>query len=238
MNDSSITLLKKYWFDELGCSETDFEPSKTKVVAHGKMEGYSGVKFFHSNNSTIISAPKSLVEELKHKVVDVSASASFEVNFIAKILSNRLDRIIGPAFIGQIDKKNFMPEHASNTRELCIADWSLVEKLFQSCTSLEIDHSSLEKGQPMAGVFSEGVLVGVAGYEVLEGTVAHIGLLTNPNYRQLGLAKKALSKITEMALTAKLGIQYQTLDSNIASVKCAERLGFKRFATTLAARIH
>jgi GNAT superfamily N-acetyltransferase len=238
MNDSSTTLLKKYWFDELGCKESDLSPGKTKVVAHGKMEDYSGVKFFHSNNSTVISAPKYLIKELEEKVANVDSSTSFEINFITKILSEKIDRIIGPAFIGQIDEKSFLPISTPDARELTLDDWSLVEKLFQSCSALEIDHSSLEKGQAMAGVFIDGTLVGAAGYEILEGLVAHIGILTNPNYRGQGVAKKALSKITEMALKASLGIQYQTLDSNTASVKCAERLGFKRFATTLAARIH
>ncbi len=238
MKDLSIKLLKKYWFDELGCSETDLEAGKTKVVAHGKMEGYSGVKFFHSNNSTIISAPESLIKELEQKITNVDSTTSFEINFIKKILNEKLDRIIGPAFIGFIDEKSFLPISTTDTKELDTDDWSLVEKLFQSCTAIEIDHSSLEKGQAMAGVFIYGTLVGVAGYEILEGLVAHIGILTNTNYRGQGIAKKALSKITEMALKANLGVQYQTLDSNIASVKCAERLGFKRFATTIAARIY
>lgn len=237
MDDLSVTLLKKYWFDELGCSESDLSPGKTKIISHGAMEGYSGVLFFHSNNSTIISAPKSLVRELENKIIDINSSTSFDTNFISQLLKEKLDRLIGPAFIGQIDKKSFLPIYAPDTRELSGGEWPLIETLFQSCTSIEIDHSSLEKGQPMAGVFIDGVLVGVAGYKILEGLVAHIGILTNPNYRGMGVAKKALSKITEMAFSDNLGIQYQTLDFNLASVKCAERLGYKRFATTMAARI-
>lgn len=238
MNNFSVKLLEEYWFDDLGCSESDLESGKTKIFAHGAMEGYSGVLFFSSNNSTIISAPKYLIEELKKNIFNIDSFISFETNFISRILGDKLDRIIGPAFIGKIDNKSFAPIYDPNTRVLGSTDWTLVETLLQTCTPIEIDHSSIEKNQPMVGVFIGSALVGVAGYEILEGKVAHIGILTDPNYRGQGIAKKALSKITEMALATNLGVQYQTLDSNIASVKCAERLGFSRFATTIAARIY
>ena len=239
MDQFSIKLLKKYWFDELGCSEADLIPGKTLVVEHGSLKGYSGIKFAKLGDTCIVSAPEVLLTSLRQALFNLDCAHTFNQKVIAETLGGKLDRMIGPAWIGQIDISSFRPCHGTETRMLSGDDWPHLEMLLASCTDEESDHSSLEAGRsPTVGVFKDGILVAAAGYEVLFEIVAHIGVLTHPKYRGQGMAKKVISAITEVALAANLGIQFQTLCSNIPSVRSAESLGFRKFAETIAARVH
>ena len=239
MIQSSIKLLKNYWFDELGCSEADLIPGKTLVFEHGNLKGYSGVKFVKIGDTCIVSAPEVLVTSLRQKLLNLDCAHTFDQKVIAAILGNKLDRMIGPAWIGQIDTISFRPCHGLETRMLSGNDWPHLDMLLASCTNEESDHSSLEVGRlPSIGVFKDGILVAAAGYEVLFETVAHIGVLTHPKYRGQGMAKKVISAITEVALAANLGIQFQTLCANTPSVRSAESVGFRKFTETIAARVH
>ena len=52
-----------------------------------------------------------------------------------------------------------------------------------------------------------------------------------------GYAKPALSAMTQLTLAQHLGIQYQTLLSNQASLRTAEALGFTTFAERVSLRL-
>ena len=71
----------------------------------------------------------------------------------------------------------------------------------------------------------------------MAGKIAHIGVLTHPQYRGKGLATKVISGITDVALKANLGAQYRTLLSNYGSVGAGRKVGFQDFAETIAARV-
>ena len=67
----SISLLEKYWIDEIGCQFSDLQAKRVKVCAHGKtLEGYSGIIFFRKGDACIASAPRSLVSEISEKISD------------------------------------------------------------------------------------------------------------------------------------------------------------------------
>lgn len=238
MDEISVSLLKNYWFEELGCCENDLTPDQVLVVPHGTLKGYKGVLFFQYNETLIISAPDFLVQTLSIKTKDMSSQSCFRSESVMTILDNNLDRIIGPAWIGQIDSRLFQKHHSDETRLLTERDWTLLEELLNSCSTEESAHSSLEVGQsPTVGLFVNNRIVAAAGYKILEEKVAHIGVLVHPDYRGKGLASKVISGITELALKVNLGVQYRTLCSNKSSISAGKKVGFRDFAYTIAARI-
>jgi GNAT superfamily N-acetyltransferase len=237
--ESSLELLKKFWLDELGCTPESFISEKTSVHTHGSLDGYSGVIVFKHRNSCIVSAPKALVAKLGQELTGKSCGYTFNTQILEDLFGVLVDRIIGPAWIGQISLKNFKPVHGSETRELLSeSDWETFALFLAECSPSDVGVSSLAlKRSPTVGAFAQGRIVAASSYEIRENILAHIGILTHPDARGLGFAKKAISKMTEIALQSGLGIQYQTLISNASSVGAARHLGYTDFAETIAIRL-
>jgi predicted GNAT family acetyltransferase len=143
--------------------------------------------------------------------------------------------VIGPAFIGYADSVAAAPQAA---RLLNADDTTAVAALRAACRELEWEHGGSEVGQhPAFGVFVDDQLAAFAGYEIWGGTIAHISVISHPGHRGRGFGSAAVAQLTAHALAAGLLPQYRTRDSNQPSMRIAERLGFKRYATSLAMRM-
>jgi hypothetical protein len=236
--EASIALLRMYWLEELGASEQQIQSTKVTVVHHGTLNGYSGVYFFRHKDACIVSTPDHLYEKISTSLKSKSSNEVFHSDFIQALLKDDLERIVGPAWVGQITRSTLSPLHGPETKILGNSDWRAFDELLSACTEQEVSHSSLKSGrQPTVGCFEDGILSSVAGYEILSEKIAHIGILTHPKFRGKGLAKKSVSAITEIALNENIGVQYRTLCSNISAVRSAEAVGFTKFAETIAARV-
>jgi RimJ/RimL family protein N-acetyltransferase len=238
MPTASTELLKQYWFGEIGVSEDDFKDTSIAVTAHGtSLIGYKGAIAFKHQDSWVLSVPSQMLDDIKMRVEELSTETLFNLKGLSDFFGASVDRIIGPAWIGQIESKDFIPCHSDKVRSLMKSDWSVFEKFLAQNDKIEIEHSSLVSGrEPTVGVFCDGNIAAAASYELLEGAVAHIGVLVSKEHRGKGFGKEAVSLITKLALESKFGIQYQTLKENKSSVSAAQALGFNEFAETFAVR--
>lgn len=89
-----------------------------------------------------------------------------------------------------------------------------------------------------AACFAGETLAALATYEVWGGRLAHIGVVTHPVHRGRGHGRSAVAHLARMALAAGLIPQYRALESNIPSIRIAEALGFRCFATSVAVRLN
>jgi predicted GNAT family acetyltransferase len=89
-----------------------------------------------------------------------------------------------------------------------------------------------------SGVFMGEQLVAIAGYEAWGGGIAHISVVTHPDFRSQGFGRSAVAHLGERTIRAGLLPQYRTLESNQASIRLAESLGFQRYATSMAVRLN
>jgi predicted GNAT family acetyltransferase len=78
----------------------------------------------------------------------------------------------------------------------------------------------------------------LAGYEVWGSTIAHISVITHPDFRSRGFGRSAVAHLAGRAMAAGLLPQYRTLQSNRASIRVAEALGFHFYATSTAVRLN
>ena len=72
----------------------------------------------------------------------------------------------------------------------------------------------------------------MAGYDIWDGLIAHVAVVTHPDHRSSGNGRAAASLLTDRALDAGLLPQYRTSDAWPWSVALAEGLGYERFATS------
>ncbi len=238
VESNSVSLLKKYWFRELGCASETFGVGKTLVVSHGTLTGYKGIIAFKFAGACIVSCPADFVPTLRNSLTGVATSVAFNPSYLENLPGIRVDRVIGPAWLGQITEADFLPQHGPETRELSPSDIPLIKDFLASCSQQDIAVSSLEPERHlMFGTFVRRTLGAISNFEVLGGCVAHIGILTASKLRGQGIAKKAISLATATALKSALGIQYRTLVSNVPAIKAARRVGFSDFAETIAVRL-
>jgi hypothetical protein len=78
--------------------------------------------------------------------------------------------------------------------------------------------------------------VALAGSEIWGGCIAHISIITHPDFRGRGFGRSAGAHSAAGAISAGFIPQYRTLDSNLPSMRIAEALGFCRYATSLSIR--
>jgi GNAT superfamily N-acetyltransferase len=234
----TVELLKKYWFDEIGCIAADLKTGAIKVFEHGTLQGYCGIIILKKENGFVVSAPSRLVDTTVKKLTNFSTETIFDIAFLEAAFKFEVERLIGPAWIGQMSADSFSACHGPESRELGESDHAVFKAFIDACPKIEVEFSGLEWGHfPMVGVFDGETLVAASGYEVRQGILAHIGVLAHPDFRGRGYACKAVSQITSMLLEKNLGIQYQTLMSNLPSIIVARKLGFTEFAQTIAIRL-
>lgn len=165
----------------------------------------------------------------------VKLPADFILDDLEEVLRPFASMVIGPAFIGYADSVAAAPQTA---RLLTADDTTAVAALQAACRKDEWEHGGSDIGRhPTFGVFVDGQLAALAGYEIWGGTIAHISVITHPAHRGRGFGAAAVAQLTAHSLAAGLLPQYRTLDANQPSMRIAERLGFKRYATSLAIRM-
>ena len=116
-------------------------------------------------------------------------------------------------------------------------DLLALKALRKACTDKDWEFGGSDLSErPLAGQFSDNVLTAIASYVIWAGDIAHISVVTHPDFRGLGYGKGVVSAITEVAISRALIPQYRTLLANTASMGIAQSLGFRHHATSLAVR--
>jgi GNAT superfamily N-acetyltransferase len=145
------------------------------------------------------------------------------------------DRVVGPAFIGYLDKATFAEADDEASRLLGDSDSDAIEALRAACDPHDWDEGGPDRAAVAAvGVFRGATLAAMSSYEIWSERIAHIGIVTHPAHRGTGLGIAAVRAMTRIALARKLIAQYRTLLANAPSMAIARRLGFERYATTVS----
>jgi RimJ/RimL family protein N-acetyltransferase len=223
---------------DLGCPREWLRSPHTVVLSHAD-DLYAGIFILLIGAAPIISLPHHLYPAFRATAEHWSAADVLNVTFLRTWLGDRVDQIIGPAFIGYADRATFQAIEPNVACLLGARDHQQVATLRAACDAAEWEHGGSALGpNPIAGVYAGRQLVALAGYQVWGGDLAHIAVVTHPKHRGQGYACAAVSKLTETVLAHDLVPQYQTLDSNRPSLHVAQKLGFVRYGTSMAVRVH
>ncbi len=237
LNEHTQQRIHTYWATFLGCTPEHFNTSQTLVVGHTGLGDYHGVWYFTRKRSLLISIPPSL-EPRRKALQHLTIEALDDLNTIIALLgSEAIERVVGPAVIRYADQYTFHPR--GNVARLLVPDDDrAIEHLRAACAELDWEHGGGNADDVRAGVFLDGQLVSLASYSVWGGALAHIAIITHPQYRGHNFGTAAVSALAVVALERGLVLQYRTLQSNTASQAIGRALGFLPWATTLALRLH
>jgi ribosomal protein S18 acetylase RimI-like enzyme len=111
------------------------------------------------------------------------------------------------------------------------ADLSAMRVLAERGGLHAFESNALEKG-PYFGVWRDGRLASMAGTHLKLERLVEVGnVVTDPDFRRLGLASMAVSAVTRTLCAEGLVVILQVLKSNEAAIAVYEKLGFERERT-------
>jgi RimJ/RimL family protein N-acetyltransferase len=215
----------------LGVSQEAWPRDGVLIVEHGaELADYHGVFAYFQRGAIIVSLPPGCAAALRLEIQQLGTS--FSPGKFAEAMERPDRMVIGPAAIFYLTKA---PDDRT-ARLLGPSGGAPLAELERACSATEWAHGGPPAGADVAGAFADGQLAAAAGYEVWGGTVAHILVVTHPQYRGRGYGRAAVARIAAHAVSRGLLPQYRTLAANQASIRIAEALGFELYAQSVAVR--
>jgi GNAT superfamily N-acetyltransferase len=228
-----FSIADRYWAAHLNCQPDELFSRPLHIVTHGdQLRGYSGALALFRGGTATVSIPSHRAGKLRSLLAGLENGCTPEQFVVA--LAPVASLALGPAYIGYATD---IRGDDALARCLSEEDSAAVETLRQACSEEEWDHGGSLLDLPCSGVFHDGQLAGLAGYETWGGTIAHLCIVTHPAFRGRGIGRNAVAHLARRALADGLLPQYRTLDSNAPSIRIAEALGFQRYATSMAVRL-
>jgi GNAT superfamily N-acetyltransferase len=158
-----------------------------------------------------------------------------DVAYLSDLFQVDAAEMVGPSYQGYVEARDFRPDRRRPVRALLTSDRPLLEALLAACSPKERSDSGIDPDRPLSiGSFADGHLVSVAQSRELSPDAGDPCVLTHPRHRGAGHGTAVVSAVVEQGLGRDALVLYQTLLSNNAATRLAQRLGFRRFASHVA----
>ena len=127
-----IKRVDRYWSGFFGLEVEDYLQPGIRVVPHAGLGEYHGIWVFRREGTGIVSAPLDWIEGLEEKVMGLEVEALHEEATIEQLGENAVERIVGPAWQGYVEREYFKPQPSEQVRELGAEDQPLLVRLAES----------------------------------------------------------------------------------------------------------
>jgi GNAT superfamily N-acetyltransferase len=227
-----------FWATEyFGCTISDFRNSENIVCPHKFLHGSSGAFIMKINDKYILSVPPEYIETFNH--ISKHDGDLFNEQFLRESLFNFQMTYIGPSWIGYRSSRTVQKEEPCFLNYSNTIDRKLLEEFQKSCDESEWSHGGIgEHSERIAVKYNRNEVVSAADYHLWGKNIAHIGIITHPQYRKKGYAKAVLNDISENLLLHNLIPQYRTLCSNTGAINTAISCDFRLYATHIFLRLY
>jgi GNAT superfamily N-acetyltransferase len=177
-------------------------------------------------------------EHTTARLADQPAVAVFDPAVLRQVFEAAVDRVVGPAWLGYADHSDFRLSPPLGTRRLGGHDLPALRELAAACGPTAWAHSGIDPARPpVYGCYAGRTLAAAGMLEPWGERLLHVGIVTHPANRGRGYGTATVSAMTADGLAEGRVVQYRTLQANLPSVAIASKLGFQRFAHTLAVRL-
>lgn len=234
LSPKAIAAIDKYWAQDLHCDANSFNEELITIAEKPVYNVGEFIYLFRRNKRLHIACSAALVHPVQQALQNYSLFQIFDASFLNSRLANYINLIVGPAYMGYLETIEYQVN--DNVRLLTDDDDQALEDLKNRVSALHWEHSGIEKGQPIAGYFIGDELVSVAGYEIWDNSIAHIGIVTRADVRGAGYGRACVSAIADYAIKQNLIAQYRTLYENLPSMAIARALGFHHYGETIYIR--
>ena len=232
--------IDEFWISEFfQCTKEEFYSGNDIVLPHKYWVNYNGAFIMKISNKYIFSVADKYIS-----IFNQVANNDFNLyneEAIKKELKNLNIKYIGPAWIGYLvnEIKSEIPDTIKVLDLSKEENQILLNELKDKCDEIEWSHSGIDNKSELVVVqYYENKIVAAADYHMWGKNIAHIGVITNPEYRGKGFAKNVIAGVSKEIFLKGLIPQYRTLSSNIGAIKAAEACGFKQYAVHISLRFN
>jgi len=234
LSEEGVRIIDAFWANDLGCLPEDFYKTGVEISIREASEDLYAHVFRRLERLQVDCSP-SLYGDLRSAIKGRGQEEVFEPAFWLEALGARVERLLGPTYLGYKDIAEERPIDP-RVRILGVDEGTLLDHLRQGVTSQEWENSGLEDCRLIAGYFLDGALVAAAGFKVWVGTLAHICVTTHAGFRNRGYGRACVRSVTEEVIKSGLVAQYQTLFENRPSIAVARAMEFEEYGRRMFVR--
>ncbi len=239
LDPGTLERIDAFWARRLGCDVARVRTPGVQVIDPGPGLAPTGVHMLARSGTLVLAGAPHALFRLAPRLE--GATSLPDVALLIEAYGNALERLIGPTLLGYRRAAPEAPAGPPDVRPLTSEDRAALRRLKDAVGDEDWQHAGLRTNAggaaPMFGVFADGRLLAAASFEVLLDSVASLGVATHPAARERGLARRAVAAAAGAAAGEGMLLQYQTLESNPASLRLAARLGFGVYGRSLAFRV-
>jgi hypothetical protein len=214
------------WTGYMGIDLTVLERESIMFVPEKKKESGRISVFSFENKIILIFDPA-----LENIVRPFEELSEFSVEKIPALSGGLLKRGRKTS-IKYLNPSNFVPFDPPDefiVRRLNLGDRTAFYNFRSHCTREDLVEGYVELNHvAVFGAFYEREIVAVSSI-IKWGKIADIGIITIPDFRELGLGKALGSKSSEWGILSKNLVQYRHDVLNYGSLKVSRALGFKEY---------
>lgn len=225
------------WAEALGCDLGLVRTPGVHLVRGGTgFEGYNAVYMARIDGAALVYCPESLRAVARDVLAGCRADEAFPSGVLEQIAGDRLKVILGPSSHSFADCDHFAPAPPAGRR--VSADDERLAALRTACGEEEWAEAGLifDRGVVYATETDAGV-VAAGKMTPFRGKLADVGLITHPDHRGNGWAKRLASRMVADALPEAGVVRYRALTTNAPSMAVARSLGFVARGENLVARL-
>jgi GNAT superfamily N-acetyltransferase len=232
-----------YWSAFFGCAPDALHRNDAQVFSHVGLGDYAGAYAMTFDGAApIVSVTAEYLDRARPALGRWSTDTVNSPADLQAFLGARAGDVIGPAAISYLDPRPRLPATVNgDVRVLSPSDAAhrtAVQQLAAACRPTEWAHGGTPLEQtPAVGVFADASLIALAGYDIWGDRLAHIAVVTHPDFRGRGFGSLAVVRLIAEINEQQLIPQYRTLMANESSLRLAATLGFIQYARSLAVQL-
>jgi hypothetical protein len=229
----------RFWAEYLGITPAELNQPGLSIAAHVGLEGYRGVWCFRRRDRTVVSAPPGWIPHLQSRLPEIGQEHLMDETVLREVFGCDFDRLVGPAYQGCLLPELFRPHVTPHVRFLGPDDAALIEVFRVNCGQDAWEYAGFDDATSyLAGILEGDRILSLAGYNrVWRDEAGGPCILTHRAHRGRGWATATTSAVVGRALQEGKLLLYQTLETNMASISIARRLGYEQYARHVAVRL-
>lgn len=223
----------EFWTKFLGLSQSELNSSESVINSNGRYIEKHEDKFIFFYQD-IQNLKKVLIASSKNlDIYQISESDLDQLSAHSVKDFKKLNLVFHDIDYGLTSVEQFTPNilltELVEFKKISIKDQSEVENFKSECSEDDIDTLDFNLENDVAyGAFLNNKLIGISRYLIIRETqIADITVVVSPNYRNQKISAPLVSKVVESILSYGYVPKYRVQTENFASIKIAERLGFK-----------
>ena len=226
------------WAEALGCdTRLPGEPGAHLVHGGPLLRDLNGVYIASLGAAVLVYCPGSLRRHAAAVLASTSPNDLFTAATCAAIAGIDPVHVLGPSWHGFTDAAHFTPAGPAAGRRLDRSD-PLLAGLRAACGEAEWAEGGFADPKGVIyGIEEDGRLMAAGNLTPFRGYPADVGLLSHPDARGRGFARRIASQMISDALPAAGIIRYRALTTNSPSLAIARSLGFAGYGRNLIARL-